>query len=426
MPCTDQVGGAIAVAEHSGPRADLRALFELAEDSSAQLDAYLDSGRVLVAIDGDEIIGHIQVTETQRPVEAEIKNMAVGPSHQGRGVGRALIAAAITLARGEGRSTLVVATAAADTGNLRFYQRLGFRIRSIDRDAFTAATGYEPGLRVDGIELRDRVWLDLPVDRPDRTLPGARLLVTSLADRDLYARGTATLLASWEEIARGSSGASLLRLDGVAAAVFPDEPERGVYNNALLTRDLGATERARAVDAMHAAYSAAGIDRYAAWVHESDEGMRGELSARGFTVAESTRAMGMPLDDIAVARRDVGIRRSDWLAYLEYLRVLALPVGLLSGVDPNAFHVLAAGGRDGETAATAIAFDHDGDCGVFNVSTLEPARRSGLGTALTARLVHDAATRGCSTASLQSTEMAERVYASVGFRDLGRILEYAP
>jgi predicted GNAT family acetyltransferase len=30
------------------------------------------------------------------------------------------------------------------------------------------------------------------------------------------------------------------------------------------------------------------------------------------------------------------------------------------------------------------------------------------------------------TASLQSTGIAERVYASVGFRDLGRYLEYVP
>ena len=60
------------------------------------------------------------------------------------------------------------------------------------------------------------------------------------------------------------------------------------------------------------------------------------------------------------------------------------------------------------------------------MSTLEPARRRGLGTALTARHVHDAAERGCATASLQSTAMAERVYAAVGFRDLGRILEYVP
>ena len=54
----------------------------------------------------------------------------------------------------------------------------------------------------------------------------------------------------------------------------PEGPERAVYNNALLDRDLGHTERAAAVDAMAAAYRSAGIDRYAAWVHESDEGMR--------------------------------------------------------------------------------------------------------------------------------------------------------
>jgi predicted GNAT family acetyltransferase len=40
--------------------------------------------------------------------------------------------------------------------------------------------------------------------------------------------------------------------------------------------------------------------------------------------------------------------------------------------------------------------------------------------------VHDALARGCETASVQSTEMAERVYAAVGFRDLGRFLEYVP
>jgi predicted GNAT family acetyltransferase len=102
-----------------------------------------------------------------------------------------------------------------------------------------------------------------------------------------------------------------------------------------------------------------------------------------------------------------------------------VPAGLLSGADPSAFRTLAAR-LAGETVATAIAFDHDGDCGVFNMSTLEAARRRGLATALTARHVHDAAERGCSTASLQSTAMAERVYAAVGFRDLGRILEYVP
>jgi ribosomal protein S18 acetylase RimI-like enzyme len=120
--------------------------------------------RALVALEGDAVVGHLQLTPTGDPAEAQVKNTAVDPAHQGRGIGRALMAAAVEVARDDGRSTLVVATAAADTGNLRFYQRLGFRLRSVDRDAFTPATGYEPGLLIDGVELRDRVWLDRKLD----------------------------------------------------------------------------------------------------------------------------------------------------------------------------------------------------------------------------------------------------------------------
>ena len=63
-----------------------------------------------------------------------------------------------------------MATASADVRNLRFYQRLGFRMRAIDRDAFTAATGYRPGIKLDGIELRDRVWLDMRLGPAEREL----------------------------------------------------------------------------------------------------------------------------------------------------------------------------------------------------------------------------------------------------------------
>ena len=67
--------GDIRIQTYRGPRDNLRPLFELAEDSAAELDSYIDAGRVLVA------------------------------------------------------------TAAADIGNLRFYQRQGFRMRSVERDA---------------------------------------------------------------------------------------------------------------------------------------------------------------------------------------------------------------------------------------------------------------------------------------------------
>jgi GNAT superfamily N-acetyltransferase len=146
-----------------GDRASLRALFEEAEDSPAQLDAYLNEGIVLVARLGDEIVGHLQLVETHQDGEVELKNMAVAAVMRGTGIGRRLVDQAVTALRAKGHAQLCVATAAADVGNLRFYQRCGFRFSGIDRDAFGADTGYADDLVIDGIPLRDRVWFVRPL-----------------------------------------------------------------------------------------------------------------------------------------------------------------------------------------------------------------------------------------------------------------------
>jgi hypothetical protein len=163
--------------------------------------------------------------------------------------------------------------------------------------------------------------------------------VTAFTDGELYRRGFETLLASWEEYARGAAGAAVHRSAGVAAAVFPAGPERDVYNNALLERDLCAGDRARALDAMQAAYAAAGVTRYAAWVHESDAAMCADLARRGYAIDEATRAMGMSLDAIRLPRPDVELAPPSWP---EYLRILGVPPGLLAGADESAFHVVVA------------------------------------------------------------------------------------
>ena len=152
---------------HDGSREEIRPLFELAEDSKAQLDEYLDQGRVLVATRGSAIIGHLQLVPTTQSGQIELKNMAVVPEHQGSGIGRALVTRAVSRTAADGWSRMLVGTAAADIGNLRFYQRLGFRMVSIDRDAFTAATGYPDPMVIDGIALRDRVWLERNLHVPD-------------------------------------------------------------------------------------------------------------------------------------------------------------------------------------------------------------------------------------------------------------------
>jgi ribosomal protein S18 acetylase RimI-like enzyme len=247
-------------------------------------------------------------------------------------------------------------------------------------------------------------------------------LLESAEQAELYLRGSDTLLASWEAYARGAVGAAVRRFHGVAAAVFPAGPERAVYNNALLERDLGASERPEALDAMEAVYAAASVARFAAWVHESDQPMRAELERRGYILDTTTRAMGMVLDDIRLPRPQIPLGPAPWA---EYLAMEGLAPDFLRTADHAAFHLLAAR-VGGEPVAAALAYDFADDCGIYNVGTAEKARQRGLGTALTTAQVHDARDRGCRTASLQSTQMAERVYAAVGFRDLGRILEYVP
>jgi GNAT superfamily N-acetyltransferase len=243
-----------------------------------------------------------------------------------------------------------------------------------------------------------------------------------VTDEDLYGRSVATALACWQELARGATGAALHRLPGVAAAVFPHGPERTVYNNAILERHLTPAARVEALDAMEAAYADSGVELFAAWVHESDRAMQRAIEARGYSLSETTRAMGMTLDEIRLSRPVLTLGSLEWS---DYVRVFGLPDGLLDGADHSAFRVVVAR-LGGEDVATALAFDWSGDCGIYNVLTLEHVRRRGLGAAVAALVGYEARDRGCRTATLQSTPMAERMYASVGFRDLGRILEYTP
>ena len=146
---------------YAGPHRDLLWSFRQADDSSSQLDAYIDLGEVWIARTADStVVGHAQVVPRSDAVW-EVTNTAVVPAWRGHGVGRALLERVVGEARDAGVGTVVLATATADVGNLRFYQRCGFRMTHVVRDAFTPDHGYPPGLEVDGIPLLDQVWFEL-------------------------------------------------------------------------------------------------------------------------------------------------------------------------------------------------------------------------------------------------------------------------
>jgi GNAT superfamily N-acetyltransferase len=150
----------ITIEEYVGSHRDLDWSFREADDSEELLNGYIDLGRVWIArAAGGEVIGHLQAVPRDEDVW-EITNTAVVEAQRGRGAGRALLERAVDEARAAGAHRLILATGAADVGNLRFYQRCGFRMTRVVQDVFTPLNGYPPGLEVDGIPLLDQVWFE--------------------------------------------------------------------------------------------------------------------------------------------------------------------------------------------------------------------------------------------------------------------------
>ena len=114
----------IAIGPFVGDRSELDMLFALADDSPAAFGSYRELGTLLVAKEGDTIIG-LALLVSHHPKQSELKALAVDPARQGEGFGKRLVEAAANTARSEGARILEVSTAAADIGNLRFYQRCG-------------------------------------------------------------------------------------------------------------------------------------------------------------------------------------------------------------------------------------------------------------------------------------------------------------
>jgi len=143
-------------------RRALLPLFQLADDSPAQIRSYLDQGEILVARP-EAPIGHVQLIAGSLPAEVEIRSLAVAEEHQRVGIGTRLMEAAAEHCKATGASRLTVSTAASSLAALRFYLRRGFRVFSVVRDAFSPATGYGEGLKSDGLAVNDALVLHLEI-----------------------------------------------------------------------------------------------------------------------------------------------------------------------------------------------------------------------------------------------------------------------
>jgi L-amino acid N-acyltransferase YncA/predicted nuclease with RNAse H fold len=111
---------------------------------------------VLVAVDGEAVLGSLLLgpwtdLESSRHV-LEVKGLAVDPDRQGKGVGGALIDAAIAAARERGMRRLVLRVLSGNEAARHLYSSRGFELEGGRREAFLLDGAYVDDLMM-GLDL---------------------------------------------------------------------------------------------------------------------------------------------------------------------------------------------------------------------------------------------------------------------------------
>jgi GNAT superfamily N-acetyltransferase len=167
-----------------------------------------------------------------------------------------------------------------------------------------------------------------------------------------------------------------------------------------------------------------------------DDPFRPLMTELGLVLPAGNAAMpGMALDPIPPATTPIHaghvIRLVDDEAGMhDHIRTGALGFGMpedllraIVAMDTwqrpgNAVYV---GYTDGEPVTTGLGVRTGPTIGLYNIATVEHARRRGLGAAMTERIAVDGVAEGCAVAVLQASAMGQPVYRRLGYRT---VVEY--
>ena len=100
-------------------------LLLLADPSEEMISKYLYSGESFVAKADDAVVGAF-IAQPISDSELEIKNIAVYPEFQRRGIGKTMIKYAVRYCKMEKYQSLVVKTADVSTDQITFYEKQKF------------------------------------------------------------------------------------------------------------------------------------------------------------------------------------------------------------------------------------------------------------------------------------------------------------
>jgi ribosomal protein S18 acetylase RimI-like enzyme len=209
----------------------------------------------------------------------------------------------------------------------------------------------------------------------------------------------------------------VIERDGLIASVVPSAPDSPTLNAAVALAPDKAPEY---LDELRSRYEKAKVRRWGVWLDGSASLPAQALAQAGMVVTAASPGMGASIDELETAngkpqRADLTtVGQVNDLAYGNYdgrleRTLKPLPNGILHGYKVD---------YQGKPAAVALALHHDGDAGISFVATIPKARRLGLAKQVMREALSEAAKQGCTTTTLQATEVGEKLYTALGYRHL--------
>lgn len=217
----------------------------------------------------------------------------------------------------------------------------------------------------------------------------------------------------------------VMAFPGVVAGINPAAPDRSLFNAVAYESPDALREH---YDAVAAAYEAEGVRAWTVWVRAGDISTPEFLAARGHLFDYDPVAMAASMDELTLpGAGDLVWEETDDLRMVGAINDTAF------GFPPPAFEAILdrwpnkrwrgyLARVDNRPVSALLTCDTaDGDCSITGVATLPEYQGRGLATRLMAVALRRAQARGMTSTSLQASPSGTRVYARLGYRDLGRL-----
>lgn len=132
-------------------------LLLLADPSKEMVDKYIQMSEIYELLNQNLLVGIIVLVENSNE-EIEIKNIAIDPAYQGKGLGKHLIHFGINESKKLGYSRISICTGNSSTHQLALYKKCGFQLSTIFHDFFIQ--NYEEEIWENGIQCKDLIKLE--------------------------------------------------------------------------------------------------------------------------------------------------------------------------------------------------------------------------------------------------------------------------